>query len=174
MDSDADGVDDHAEVFNGTDPLEPCDNNLDTDGDGVNDYFETTTGCDLIYVGVLNGSSDLFITDPTDPDTDDGGINDRNEYLDGTNPQNVPTDDVQPDDFDGDGLPDAVENASGTDWRDPDTDGGGMLDSAECPPIYWLFDCEGAPFDPLIPATTSPTRTSSSTPTTPPAPWIPI
>ena len=152
VDSDADGVDDHAEVFNGTDPLEPCDNNLDTDGDGVNDYFETTTGCDLIYVGVLNGSSDLFITDPTDPDTDDGGINDRIEYLDGTNPQNVPTDDVQPDDFDGDGLPDAVENASGTDWRDPDTDGGGMLDGDECPPIYWLFDCEGAPFDPLDPS----------------------
>ena len=79
------------EVFNGTDPLEPCDNNLDTDGDGVNDYFETTTGCDLIYVGVLNGSSDLFITDPT--------IRTRMmvacdiEYLDGTNPQNVPTDD---------------------------------------------------------------------------------
>jgi len=43
------------------------------------------------------------------------------------------SDDIQPDDFDGDGIPDAIENQTGTDWTNPDTDGGGMLDGQECP-----------------------------------------
>ena len=53
---------------------------------------------------------------------------DLQEYFDSTNPESNPQDDIFPDDFDGDGIPDAVENQTGTDWRNPDTDGGGMLD----------------------------------------------
>ena len=52
-----------------------------------------------------------------------------------------------PDDFDNDGIPDAVENLTGSDWRNPDTDGGGMLDGAECPQQFWFFNCVGAPFN---------------------------
>ena len=137
-DSDADGVNDFDEIQDNTDPNEPCTNLLDDDGDGLNNYFENTTGCDLIYIGITNGSQDVWVTSSTNFDTDQGGVDDRSEYFDGTNPENDPSDDIQPDDFDGDGIPDAVENQTGTDWTNPDTDGGGMLDGVECPDMFWF------------------------------------
>ena len=151
-DSDGDGVDDFEEVLAGTDPLEPCDNLLDSDGDGLNNYFEVSTGCDNAYIGITNGSQDIWSTNETMFDTDQGGINDKQEYFDSTNPENNPTDDILPADFDGDGIPDAVENSTGTDWRNPDTDGGGMLDGAECPQMFWFTNCQGSPFDPFDPS----------------------
>ena len=151
-DSDADGVNDFDEVQDNTDPNQPCSNLLDDDSDGLNNYFENTTGCDLIYIGITNGSQDVWVTAPNAFDTDQGGVDDRSEYFDGTNPQNDPSDDIQPADFDGDGLPDAVENQTGTDWTNPDTDGGGMLDGDECPDAFWVFDCIGAPFDVFDPS----------------------
>ena len=62
--------------MNGTDPLEPCDNNRDTDGDALNDYFENNTGCPLFYVPGMggNGSTDTFLTDYEAVDTDVGGV----------------------------------------------------------------------------------------------------
>ncbi len=107
-DSDGDGQSDLDEILNGTDPMEPCDNRLDSDGDLLNDYFENTTGCDLMFVpgmGGGNGSTDTYITDYLDVDTDNGGVPDNQEYLDGTNPQNDPSDDLNPADTDGDGIP---------------------------------------------------------------------
>lgn len=150
-DSDGDGVNDFDEVQDSTDPNEPCTNLLDDDGDGLNNYFENTTGCDLIYIGINNGSTDVWVTSSSSFDTDQGGVDDRTEYFDSTNPENDPTDDIQPDDFDGDGIPDAVENQTGTDWTNPDTDGGGMLDGQECPEMFWFVDCAGAPFNPWDP-----------------------
>ena len=152
-DSDGDGHNDLDEILNNTDPMEPCDNMLDTDGDLLNDYFENNTGCDLMYVpgmGAGNGSTDTYITDYLDTDTDNGGVHDSQEYLDGTNPENDPTDDLNPADTDGDGIPDLIENQTGTDWRNPDTDGGGMTDYEECPPQFWQ-DCslsQQNPWDP--------------------------
>ncbi|SVE64604.1 uncharacterized protein METZ01_LOCUS517458, partial [marine metagenome] len=60
VDSDGDGVSDYDEVMGGTDPMEPCDNNLDTDGDLLNNYFENNTGCHLDFIpGIIgNGSQD--------------------------------------------------------------------------------------------------------------------
>ena len=131
VDTDADGVPDFQEaVLDNTDPNDPCLNLLDSDGDGLNNYFENSTGCTLDSIGITNGSSDVWVTGWDQVDTDNGGVGDRNEYFDGTNPENDPSDDLLPDDFDGDGIPDAVENASSTDWRNPDTDGGGMMDGA--------------------------------------------
>ena len=150
-DSDADGVDDFDEVSDNTDPNEPCTNLLDDDGDGINNYFENTTRCDLIYIGITNGSVDVWVTSSTNFDTDRGGVDDRTEYFDGTNPENDPSDDIQPDDFDGDGIPDAIENQTGTDWTNPDTDGGGMPDGLECPDMFWFVNCAGAPYDPFDP-----------------------
>ena len=150
-DSDADGVNDFDEVSDNTDPNEPCTNLLDEDGDGINNYFENTTGCDLIYIGITNGSQDVWVTSSTNFDSDQGGVDDRTEYFDGTNPENDPTDDIQPDDFDGDGIPDAIENQTGTDWTNPDTDGGGMPDGLECPDMFWFVNCAGAPYDPFDP-----------------------
>ena len=151
-DSDSDGVNDFDEVSVGTDPLEPCDNSLDDDEDGLNNYFEYTTGCDNSWIGITNGSQDVWITDENILDTDSGGVNDKQEYFDSSNPENDPSDDLLPEDFDGDGMPDAVENQTGTDWRNPDSDGGGMLDGDECTQQFWFTNCVGSPFDPFNPA----------------------
>ena len=154
VDSDGDGVDDYDEVMAGTDPMEPCHNNLDEDGDLLNNYFENNTGCPVTFIpGIIgNGSVDTYVTNYLVPDTDAGGVWDGQEYIDGTNPQNNPGDDQNPVDTDGDGIPDSVENITGTDWRDPDTDGGGMIDGEECPPPLWVFGCIGGTFDPWNPA----------------------
>ena len=151
-DSDGDDVSDLDEVLVGTDPLEPCHNTLDDDGDGLNNYFEKTTGCDNSWIGISNGSQDIWVTDENNSDTDSGGVNDKQEYFDSTNPENNPSDDIFPDDFDGDRIPDAVENQTGTDWRNPDTDGGGMMDGDECPQQFWFTNCQGSPFDPWDPS----------------------
>ena len=151
IDTDSDGVSDFDEVFDFTDPNEPCNNLLDDDGDSLNNYFEDTTGCDLIWIGIGNGSTDVWVTNPNEFDTDSGGVDDRTEYTDGTNPESNPLDDVFPDDFDGDGIPDAIENLTGTDWTNPDTDGGGMIDGDECPVAFWGTLCANSPFDPFDP-----------------------
>jgi transglutaminase-like putative cysteine protease len=152
QDSDGDGVNDYDEVNVDTDPLQPCHNTLDDDGDGLNNYFEITTGCDNSWIGITNGSQDIWTTDENVFDTDAGGVNDKQEYFDSTNPESDPTDDVLPDDYDGDRIPDAIENQTGTDWRNPDTDGGGMLDGDECPQQFWFTNCVGAPFNPFDPS----------------------
>ncbi len=152
-DSDGDGQNDLDEIMNGTDPMEPCDNTLDADGDLLNNYFENNTGCDLMFVpgmGGGNGSTDTYVTDWLDIDTDHGGVIDSQEYLDGTNPEWDPSDDMNPADTDGDGIPDVIENQTGTDWRNPDTDGGGMSDYDECPPQFWQ-DCAMSPQNPWDP-----------------------
>ena len=95
-DTDFDGVDDWTEVWlDGTDPGEPCSNRLDTDSDGLNDYFENSTGCDLTFgsASLTNGSFDGWVTLWNVSDSDLGGVGDLQEYLDGTNPQNNPSDD---------------------------------------------------------------------------------
>ena len=151
VDTDADGVSDFDEVFDFTDPNEPCNNLLDDDGDTLNNYFEDTTGCDLIWIGIGNGSVDAWVTNPQVFDTDSGGVDDRTEYSDGTNPESNPLDDVLPEDFDGDGIPDAIENLRNRLDKNPDTDGGGMLDGDECPVAFWGTLCANSPYDPFDP-----------------------
>ena len=151
VDTDSDGVSDFDEVFDFTNPNEPCNNLLDDDGDSLNNFFEDSTGCDLIWIGIGNGSQDVWVTNPSLFDTDSGGVDDRTEYNDGTNPESNPFDDILPEDFDGDGIPDAIENLTGTDWTNPDTDGGGMLDGDECPVQFWGTGCVNSPFNPFDP-----------------------
>ncbi|MDD5223772.1 MAG: MopE-related protein [bacterium] len=108
-DSDADGLNDSAEIFgSGTNP-----GNYDTDGDGIPDGEEARMGRDPL--------------DPSDPpsaDTDGDGIPDWKEWVSGSNPNNP--------DMDGDGLNDGAEmNQYCTDPRNPDTDGDGLSDGFE-------------------------------------------
>ena len=155
-DTDGDGVNDLSEILNLTDPREPCHNLLDSDGDGLNNYFENTTGCLMIF-GLSgfgfggNFTSDVWFTLWNVADSDNGGVDDGQEYLDGTNPQDNPDDDLNPLDTDGDGIPDLIEQEIGTDWLDPDSDGGGVPDGEECPEDFWILDCIGAPGDPFNP-----------------------
>lgn len=102
-DSDADGIDDGAEVnARGTDPVRP-----DTDDDGLFDGAEVLT----------------FGTSPTNPDSDADGLSDGVEVsLHSTNPLAADTD--------ADGVPDGYEVRQGFDPRDaadasqdPDADG---------------------------------------------------
>ena len=149
-DSDGDGVNDLSEIQNATDPMEPCHNVLDTDSDGLNNYFENNTGCSMSF-GISSGNMtlDTYITLWNQTDSDNGGVADGQEYMDGTNPQNNPNDDINPTDTDGDGIPDTIEQEIGTDWLDPDTDGGGVPDGQECPESFWINDCLGADTDPF-------------------------
>ena len=98
-----------------------------------------------------NFTSDVWFTLWNVADTDNGGVEDGQEYLDGTNPQDNPDDDINPLDTDGDGIPDLIEQELGTDWLDPDSDGGGIPDGEECPEDFWVLDCIGSPSDPFNP-----------------------
>ena len=143
IDTDGDGVPDHVEDQDGTDPRDPRDFK-DSDGDGVPDYVEMQDGTDPNdpkdykdsdgdgvpdYVEIQDG------TDPNDPreykDSDGDGVPDYVEIQDGTDPSD-------PKDFkdsDGDGVPDFVEVQQGTDPGDPkdfkDSDGDGVPDLVE-------------------------------------------
>jgi len=142
-DTDGDLILDVTEIANGSDPLNPCDPNLqaavcDQDGDGLTNQQEQTLG-----------------TNPTNPDTDGDGINDGTEVLNGSNPLNPcdpnPNSPTCSTDSDGDGLTDNEENLHGTDPTNPDTDGDGISDGEEvlngtnpldpCDPDVGKLDC---------------------------------
>lgn len=92
LDSDEDGLPDYLEELYGTDS-----NNADTDGDRLTDYEE------ILSLG----------TNPLKYDTDENGINDAD------------------DDIDGDALSNKAELKLGTNPADADTDGDGLSDLDE-------------------------------------------
>ncbi len=113
-DTDNGGVKDGVEVLiRQTNPLDPKDDYLDRDGDGLSDDDEVNK----------------YKTNPSDADTDKGGVSDGVEVLkNGTDPLNVFDDK----DTDGDGLGDKEEtDLYKTNPNDPDTDDGGVKDGAE-------------------------------------------
>ncbi|WP_309894145.1 OmpA family protein [Archangium sp.] len=131
-DKDRDGVVDADE----TDPKK-----ADTDGDGLQDGTELG-----LTTGQGSGTGPAFKpdldpstkTDPRKTDTDNGGVSDgvedtnKNGRVDAgeKNPLN-PADDASVVDTDGDGIPDNVETATGTDPTKADTDGDGIPDGVE-------------------------------------------
>ncbi len=117
IDSDGDGVPNHVEVQQGSDPNDGL-VALDSDGDGVPDYIELQQGTNP------NNAADYI-------DTDGDGVPDYIELQQGTNPNN----DSDATDSDGDGVPDYQEILQGTDPRDAsdakDSDGDGVPDYIE-------------------------------------------
>ena len=152
-DSDDDGLVDGAEDLGGdgvigdeeTDPLD-----ADTDDDGVQDGTEVgivvpvpdpdgdgpVSGTDLAVF--VPDADPTTTTDPRDADTDDGTVSDGDEDTNGngrvdageTDP-NDPSDDLDNQDDDGDGLTNGAEDDLGTDPNDPDTDDDGIDDGDE-------------------------------------------
>ena len=90
--------------------LDSFDPTIDTDGDSIPDGYE-----EQFFPG------DLTQLGPGDFDGD--GVNDPDEYTDGTDPTDA--------DSDNDGSNDGAEAANGTDPLDPDSDGDGLLDGVE-------------------------------------------
>ncbi|HEX8823551.1 MAG TPA: OmpA family protein, partial [Archangium sp.] len=132
-DADHDGVVDAGE----TDPRK-----LDTDGDGLQDGTEKGLtspqgmGTDIT---VFQPDADSNTkTDPLNADTDGGSVSDgaedknHNGRVDAgeTDPLKA-SDDKPVVDTDGDGIPDSVETATGTDPTKADTDGDGIPDGVE-------------------------------------------
>ncbi|MEM7246790.1 MAG: hypothetical protein AAF533_15670 [Acidobacteriota bacterium] len=160
LDSDDDGLSDGAELPLGTDPSNP-----DTDGDGIQDGTEA--GVDMPIADpdgpgpILGTDPGLFIpdiapgttTNPTDPDTDDGGLPDGVEDADadggfdmGEGDPRDPTDDLAFTDSDMDGVSDLVEGMIGTDPFNFDSDGDGLGDGEEL-----VTGADGYVTDPLDP-----------------------
>ncbi|MFY0525600.1 Ig-like domain-containing protein [Archangium gephyra] len=145
-DSDDDGITDGNEDANRdgyVDPGETDPRNRDTDGDGLQDGTELG----LTAPQGSNTNTSIFqpdvdpttTTDPLDSDTDDGGVSDgvedtnHNGRIDAgeRNPNDPADDKVGAKDTDGDGIPDDVETATGTDPNDDDSDDDGILDGNE-------------------------------------------
>ena len=124
IDSDGDGLDNYTEVgLLGTDPFDP-----DTDADGMDDGAEVAAGTDPVDPdsdddGLTEGAEALAGTDPLDPDTDGDGLEDGVEVGLATDPLVG--------DSDGEGLLDGEEVRLGTDPLAADTDGDGLDDFAE-------------------------------------------
>ncbi|MCH6586101.1 MAG: cadherin-like domain-containing protein, partial [Thaumarchaeota archaeon] len=160
-DTDSDGLTDDFEVGNGTDPTNASDPPVgDTDGDGILTITENENAANFgAAFGNPNDSSipsdtadddgdtlsdreelipgaDGFVTNPTEPDTDQDGIADNDE-PDLTLPDfgDTPTDPTNPD-TDGDGINDGAEaqGLNGGFVTNPivaDTDGDGVDDGVE-------------------------------------------
>jgi outer membrane protein OmpA-like peptidoglycan-associated protein len=170
-DSDDDGLSDGDEVVgadglpNSGDETDPL--NVDSDGDGLTDGLEsgvttpvaagTSDGNDTPFAGTDTGSPNFVAdvdptttTDPTDPDSDDDGLQDGVEdsngdgatgtiVIGGTGTSGSGETDPNNPDSDGDGLTDGNESDGAglldgigvTDPLDTDTDDGGTEDGTE-------------------------------------------
>jgi cysteine-rich repeat protein len=120
---------------------EICNNNLDDDQNGFIDCADLSCDSspgDADNDGLLDGQEDPnnngFVdageTNPLDADSDDGGLADGLEVLNGTNPNDT-TDDNTITDTDLDGLSDAAETNLGTNSNILDTDGDSATDGQE-------------------------------------------
>lgn len=122
-DYDGDGITNSQERQLGTD-----ENNPDTDGDGLPDGYEYM-GSRKVPTGFTREQIDALPettirTNPLKQDTDEDGLNDREELLVyKTNPASADTD--------GDGLKDNEEIARKTNPNNPDTDADGLTDGDE-------------------------------------------
>lgn len=120
VDSDGDGILDGLEDKNGDGACEAGETDAtktDTDQDGLDDGTEDSNH---------NGIVDAGETNPLNLDSDGDGFSDGFEVSHGMNPLYKDTTDT-----DGDGLVDALENATCTSATNTDTDGDTLADGSE-------------------------------------------
>lgn len=118
-DDDNDGLADGEEISKGTNPL-----SADTDGDKVNDKIDAFPSDKTEW----RDTNSNDIGDNKDPDADGDGLTNQEETQEyGTNPLSIDTDN--------DGLNDKQEIQATTDPNKPDTDGDGVIDSKDPFPI---------------------------------------
>jgi uncharacterized repeat protein (TIGR01451 family) len=144
-DSDDDGIldgnedKDHDGVVD-ADETDPRDADTDNDGlqDGTEKGLSSPEGLGTDLAVFIPDSDPLTRTDPLDADTDNGGVSDGTEDTNRNGRRDAgernpldPADDNPPVDTDGDGIPDDVETATGTDPTRADTDGDGIPDGVE-------------------------------------------
>ncbi|WP_394747289.1 Ig-like domain-containing protein [Spongiimicrobium salis] len=110
VDSDGDGLSDDEETMIGTDP-----NNEDSDGDGIDDATEVGDDIDNPLDGDNDGIIDALDSNTLDEDGD--GVVDQQDP--GNADPCVPDNTIGLCDTDGDGIPDGVEIATGSDPLDP-------------------------------------------------------
>ncbi|WP_394970229.1 gliding motility-associated C-terminal domain-containing protein [uncultured Croceitalea sp.] len=115
-DTDGDGISDGQEALDGTDPNDSCDSvggtplgTSDCDNDGLTNDEEVTGTDDPSTPANPNGTT----TNPNNPDTDGDGINDGQETLDGTDPNDdcdsIGGTPLNSSDCDGDGNPNGTD-----------------------------------------------------------------
>lgn len=125
-DSDGDGLLDGEEDANRNGVVSPGETDprkRDTDGDGASDGHEVK----VMGTNPLKADTDGDGCTDTEEDKNQNGVVDPGE----TDPK-LPGDcGVDDPDSDGDGIPDSVERATGTDPNNPDTDGDGLPDGVE-------------------------------------------
>ncbi|MBZ4415344.1 adventurous gliding motility lipoprotein CglD [Myxococcus sp. RHSTA-1-4] len=124
LDSDGDGLKENEEDTNVSGTVSPGETdprNRDTDGDGLPDGLEKNRGTDP-----LKPDTDGDSCSDGDEDKDHDGVKDTGE----TDPRVADCAASVPD-ADFDGIPDAVETATGTNKDNADTDGDGTQDGVE-------------------------------------------
>ena len=138
-DTDGDGVLDGIEVTDGTDPLDACDY---ISAHITQVQKDTWLDVDCDEDGLTNGKEKELGTDPKNSDTDGDGVLDGTEVTDGTDPLDAcdfilshqtlnPSDEWNAADCDEDGLSNKEEKELGTDPKNSDTDGDGVIDGTE-------------------------------------------
>ena len=175
IDRDKDGLNDEEEKSYGTNPLHP-----DTDSDGLLDGYEVRQASDPLRFTNTNGlrafshlgavtlndsdgdglpnsyEEQISKTDPGSSDSDNDGKDDGAELLEGSDPLQPSTHEIDSDgdglsnalearlgsnpalaDTDSDGLPDSYEFLLGFIATDPDTNGDGIKDGAQ--PGRWNY-----------------------------------
>jgi len=180
-DTDGDGLRDGLEDINHNGKLDPGETdpaNRDTDGDGLSDGEEDVNKNGRVDSGETDprlrdtdgdGLSDaielnITHTDPLNPDSDGDSCKDGAEDLNGNGVKDPGETDPKNSkdcgagtfpDSDNDGVPDYIEESSGTDKNNPDTDGdglrdgvedrnrNGLVDSGETDPRKKDSDCDG-------------------------------
>ena len=127
--------------------------------EGIDDAARLSRGPVTLYSGMSTDERARLQNFPADGDEDgDGDLNSADNCVSTANADQADLDadgqgDVCDDDIDGDGFPNGVETAVGSDPRNPDSDGDSVRDGSDrCPTVSGAAANNGCPTDDRPPA----------------------